>query len=573
MITNLEEFYKKIQNPILNDDNFDRLLETYSRHNFLENNYTGYMNTVYADRPGVFNFKKMEDFYTKRFNYWKKRLVNAELTNSDSLYSLQQYFKGVSDAKNKEEAIASFPNKKKAKYLNLLFPILKDSYRVSSNDIYEDDHNIPFPIEHHLYVNVDLEYLYILAGEFLEQCEAKNLPYLFNIESSFSSDKSFVVQSDTQHLLEYYKILSDIITKYPNLKEHIKHPPALSGVLDNSIGYQSAEVEKGQLTNEYSHLILAKGFKKILSVQPNLTISDDDGEKISVVDVACERILEEQIEGLANLDKKVLKDYYNLKPRDLNNKKFLNSLFENIKKEMLRGIQAKDFKFNDVVVNTKKRHLFRRNSVNQEQLVISHEKLSQALANTYKKIVDESPNAKSLLQQGILQMAKEKGLDTTTFSMTSKEKKLFKKELAKKEKKKSQAKKQKQKNETKDILKLIGANDVKLIGTNNVKLIENKEKKPIPDTTYHLQKEQIIQDLPIYSKQESRFQGRMSEEQIKSSKIKLGFIRSDTTYRLKRDQIIQDLPIHSKQESRFQGRMSEEEIIKSQEKIKTYCKK
>lgn len=69
----------------------------------------------------------------------------------------------------------------------------------------------------------------------------------------------------------------------------------------------------------------------------------------------------------------------------------------------------------------------------------------------------------------------------------------------------------------------------------------------------------------------------MSEDEIRQSQIKLGFISPnldlDSTYRLKKDQIIQDLPINSKEESRYQGVMTEQEIENSKQKIKTFCKK
>ena len=68
----------------------------------------------------------------------------------------------------------------------------------------------------------------------------------------------------------------------------------------------------------------------------------------------------------------------------------------------------------------------------------------------------------------------------------------------------------------------------------------------------------------------------MSDEEIRQSRIKLGFIspdiQPDTTYRLKKDQIIQDLPIYSKEPSRYQGRMTEEEIKGAQKKIGVYKK-
>ena len=100
------------------------------------------------------------------------------------------------------------------------------------------------------------------------------------------------------------------------------------------------------------------------------------------------------------------------------------------------------------------------------------------------------------------------------------------------------------------------------------------------DTTYSLKKDEIIQDLPIYSKEESRFKGRMTDEEIRESQIKLGFIKPDMEdkpykvvrepqpYSLTKDEIIQDLPIYSKEESRFKGRMTDEEIEAAKVKIK-----
>lgn len=103
------------------------------------------------------------------------------------------------------------------------------------------------------------------------------------------------------------------------------------------------------------------------------------------------------------------------------------------------------------------------------------------------------------------------------------------------------------------------------------KLEETKQPRPENDTTYHLIKDQIIQDLPISSNESSRYNGRMTDEEIKQSRIKLGFISSDinpdTTYRLVKDEIIQDLPINSNEPSRYNGRMTDEEILASQIKL------
>ena len=64
----------------------------------------------------------------------------------------------------------------------------------------------------------------------------------------------------------------------------------------------------------------------------------------------------------------------------------------------------------------------------------------------------------------------------------------------------------------------------------------------------------------------------MSNEEIRNSQIKLGFIseeiKNNTTYHLTRNEIIQDLPIYSTQETRYKGIMTDAEIEESKEKIK-----
>ena len=91
-------------------------------------------------------------------------------------------------------------------------------------------------------------------------------------------------------------------------------------------------------------------------------------------------------------------------------------------------------------------------------------------------------------------------------------------------------------------------------------------------TTYHLTKDEIIQDLPINSKEKDRDYNGMSNEEIRNSQIKLGFIseeiKNNTTYHLTRNEIIQDLPIYSTQETRYKGIMTDAEIEESKEKIK-----
>ena len=98
MITNLEEFYNKVQNPILDESNFNSLVEAYASHNFLDSNYQGDVGNVYATESDVFNPDDFDKFYVKVFNYWKKHLTTREISNTSPLYSLQQYFRNISQS-------------------------------------------------------------------------------------------------------------------------------------------------------------------------------------------------------------------------------------------------------------------------------------------------------------------------------------------------------------------------------------------------------------------------------------------------------------------------------------------
>ena len=276
----------------------------------------------------------------------------------------------------------------------------------------------------------------------------------------------------------------EIMKEDKELKEHIYHPPVFSGIVDGWIGYESAEVAKSKDTEKFNHLILSKGFKKMVADQPKLALEDEDGEKMSIVDLASSNVVYSQIDYLSKIDRKQLKEYYNLKPRDLKNKKFLNSIFSKVKEEMLKGIKNKSFKFDDVVIDFRKRGFFFRKKVHKDGVTISHQDLERSLSKTLQNITQDYPKTKSLLQKGILKMADEKGLDATTFCMTKKDKSLFSKLFTGK----SKAKKDKRKVEKKKNFNRQTAQDfTNFFGTTSTKLLEDKKKENNP-FLYHLTK-------------------------------------------------------------------------------------
>ena len=501
MINSLEEFYKKIQNPILDEDNFDMLIDAYSNHNFLDTNYDGNINNIYSKGSNFCTPKYVEMLYTKIFNYWKKYLTTKDIPNVSSLFSLQQHLKNVKDVKTWKDAVYAFPIEHRTKYVDKFFDLSKDHQIINSVEIHEQSENTkstPFDIEHILYVNVDLEYLHKFAVDFLDKCEKKKLPYLFDIQTHLRKDKSIAISSDSEHLLQYYQILQEIITEDKDLAKHIYHPPIFTGSIDQWIGYESFEQAKFRDREKITHHILSKGFKKMVAAHPNLPITKDQ-EDIALIDLVSSNVVDKEVLYLSNLSRVQLKDYFGLKPRDLKNKEFLKSMYNEVKKELETGIQNNAFKFNDVNVYFRKR--------NKKFFSIPHKDLEQTLSATLKNITTKYPNIKKKLQSTILNLADQKGIDIDKFCMKKKHTSLFKKLF----------------NTTKENKKL--ATEKKgsfppFTEPTETKTINNKDEK-VESFIYRLRKEQIIQDLPINSKEESRYSGLMSEQEIKESQEKI----------------------------------------------------
>ena len=520
MITNLEEFYKNIQNPILEEENFNTLIHTYSKHNFLDSEYKGDIKSVYSKGNGTFSPSDLNTFYAKVFNYWKKYLTISKIPNTSSLYSLQQYFKNVKDVSTWRDAVDAFPIKRKNEYLNKLLDISGGSQQISSVNIHEKDESmssLPFNVEHILYVNVDLEYLHKFATKFLDKCEEKHIPYLFNINTDWRCDDSFTISSDSKHLLNYYQILLEITKENKDLKEHIYHPPVFSGIVDGFIGYESADMVKNRENQQVSHLILSKSFKKMISNQPQLPLNQDE-EPITLVDLISSNIVSDKIDYLSNLDRKQLMDYFGLKPRDLKSRKFLNLMFSTVKEELLSGISDKSFNFNDIEISYRKRK--------NKSITISHEDLERSLSSSFKNITDKYPKTKKMIQHAILNTAKKVGIDGDKFCLKKENKDIFSSIFQEKKKTTLSG------NNQYDFQKYI--NQARLVDTiiseqnvNQARLVDTIISEQDVDargddfSIYHLTKEQIIQDLPIYSKEESRFQGVMSEQEIEISREKI----------------------------------------------------
>ncbi|MBR4618627.1 MAG: hypothetical protein IKO49_04920 [Bacilli bacterium] len=99
-------------------------------------------------------------------------------------------------------------------------------------------------VGHRLYANVDLDTLYKILPDFINECEKQGLDYYFKTacyngtvynDFQFTRDESIVIYSNKENLYKYYEIFSSCLSKVKNIE--YGSLPQLSATIDGVIGY------------------------------------------------------------------------------------------------------------------------------------------------------------------------------------------------------------------------------------------------------------------------------------------------------------------------------------------------
>ena len=619
------------------------------RHSGILGFYSQLVKTTEKEYTEKYNPDEYDKFYATAFNKWKKGIVSLTKEEfeklkerkiyDDRLIKLRNYLKTVPDVTTAEEARKIMNQDFNDDALN---SAMKDycwdsmgrntdwEYVVSSflngNRINE------FLVTHRLYLNVEPIDIHTVLNELIQKCDEHGIPYYFKIDKSRERDDNLVVYSDTEKLPFYIKMLQEIAKKHPEVKARSKTPPVLTGKIDGWIGYGSEpEVKNGKRSS--FNLVRSKcieqaftdEFEKWFSLNKNITVNYQ-GQNITLMEYIAVLSTEQEIEKKKRMiqskpEDKTQEEYekslgYNYD--DLKNPELIKKIYSRIKKSIqdnwnnpnqkreimtiksgtrtIRIYGSRVSQLKDLIVPYVMKHdpsfrnrvknrikalssaegidaekycfdiFAKERLLNQDQNNEQMTKFYQSLQKRAKDYGKSQPRAKGLYESNrdylnyLLQYAKDNNI---------KVKKVSKKEST-----------------------YSGGMTEKEIRQSQIKLgfikpdIEDKpykvEREPQP---YSLTRNQIIQDLPIDSQEESTYSGGMTDEEIRQSQIKLGFIKPDIEdkpykverepqpYSLTRDQIIQDLPINSQKETTFTGGMTDEEIKAAQKKIGTYQQK
>ena len=619
MVTNLADFYNQISNPLDNEETMRKLIDAYSKKT---GSIYNQLTHIGKNHSGKYRPQSSDSLYSFLFNLWKKYITSMSEQNKkvllehkvldDDFKVLQDYLTGIPNVKTKKEAedILFYNNDE-------IQPII-DKYRYNNISDFTGWEHVRFrnitgkqvhqpAIEHRLYLNLDGIIIHEFAEMLAKKCIKEKLPFYFKFDEGGYRSDSFVVYSDTEHLLDYYQILQNIIKEKPEFKDYIYEPPVLTGNIDGMVGYGSEpETKKGQSRSSFNEKradlldkVITSNYYSFLYEHPDLTIDNQ-----SFIKKITNKVIENKTKYLKTVKDRSCYDYYSVKHSDLDKKDFTSKLYKEVITSVREGLNKKTDKFSKLSFQYRKNKDHPTASIS-----IIPDDINRAIRSLLPAVVKEYPELLTIIKQEIFKEATNCGIDTNKFCFDTYLLNSFtdKKEQDSDGKEPTVPKKEGEDNSSSNLGDYFLLKDgkiqyskdsnrplprarkdaeseenyfefLKLYHNTCEELLQNNYDK---DSCYQLTKQQIIQDLPINSNIPSRYTGIMSEEEINMARINCGIIENSTSqnenteasiYRFKKEQIIQDLPIDSKLPSRYTGIMSEQEIKASQEKIKVLTK-
>lgn len=671
---NYIDIYNNMENPLDNEQLLDELAEAYKNRNKGMGGFYGRLvRTTEKKYSNKYMIADSDKFHADAFNKWKKGLLSLTKEELDTLiarhsfdnriYKLIDFLKNIPDVKTEEEA------------RNILYKNITDNDLESaiedycwnsigafsgwthvSSRYFDGKRGTQFGIEHRLYLNTEGIDTYKVVNEFIKKCDERQISYYFKFDDASNRDDSIVIYSDTEKLPLYVEVLQEIAKENPDIRNRCQHPPILTGKIDDWIGYGTEPSPKNGKNRSFND-VRSKCLEKAIETEMDTWIQTNKdknvnyhGKTISMIDYITLLAADSEIESMkrrltfksknkTQQEHEMMLGYdkaYIARPEF--RKKLVRELKTKIQ-DQLNNVPQKGSKALEIPLQNGKTWYISNSSVKHYQDLLVPDIMKNDLI--FRKKVLE--NIKKLSEAEEIDVTKY-CFDKSTKQKLIKEdqdkasiKAYYEEAKIRLENASKQAPRRKNKYETNKqyleyLIQFYKTNLPKTEKTNRQQKIQPKPapkeqtKHSIESTTsiYHLTKDEIIQDLPINSKQASRYNGAMTEEEIRASQIKLGFISKDvkpdvnyntkkqksrekavtnneqkvkqvigmtdeeirasqiklgfispdmnqaSTYRLKKNQIIQDLPINSKQVSRYNGAMTDTEIKAAQKKIGTY---
>ena len=255
-----ETLYEMLPNPLEDQETLNGLIRGYTEKYSMYNGIT--RGNAKNKTSGRYTIKDRDDLYVFIFNEWKYILTELLKRNAITekfkplatvlvryLQTLNpKTYQEVMDIMDEEEikdeklkeAMQHFGWNKIGEYSSW--------EHIHSNYVrYGTSKNQE--IRHRLYINSDSTSTHRLALRFMQKCNERKLSYYFKFDDVGARDDTFVIYSDTKHLMPYITILREL-AKEDSLRGKFHTPPVMTSKIDGWIGYGSEPEEEKTSFNE-----------------------------------------------------------------------------------------------------------------------------------------------------------------------------------------------------------------------------------------------------------------------------------------------------------------------------------
>lgn len=422
----LMEFYEKTNNPLDDDYVINKLVENYAKNG--ENELRFATSLSKKERGQLLDKNESNAFYMDMFNRWKNNILNISTTGirmgfnqgilDYDFLQLRNYLCSISDITRMDR----LNNVLKFMDTNMSNAMKKYAYTFNR----ENEGTITFSSKnllsknklknknHILTVNLDAKDIIKVSRLFVQKCDEKNLPYEFKIPNSYiSHDDDFQIYSDANHLLEYHRILQEILYENRDIRERTSRPTILSGSTDAIIGYRSNEDIS---FNIYS--VIQENYLFVLSHLPKFSIIKD-GKQDTLINSIIDTIIENKLSDLQASSKKELYNNYRLMQRYCSKKRVMKKLKKQIKASLYSSFKHNSFKFEPV------KFRFKRFGKNRKKIVeFTQSDLINGVNALFPEVVQGFSAIKKYLKQEI---SENKQFDSKKICFKSNFKKVAKK--------------------------------------------------------------------------------------------------------------------------------------------------
>ena len=263
-----KQIYNNMENLLDSEKQMERLMELIEK---LANGDSFYELLVKANgtkNNGIDGAEK-DKFIVDNFNRWKNQLTTITTEELEQLKKQGSYDETIDDLKDYLSMIPDITTIDEYNYIlnaSQGFPNLENAFykynwdsigmftgwkHIVSRYIHaKRSKNIN--VMHRLYLNIDSRDIHKVAGEFQKKCEERGIDYYFKFDEFFDRDDNFVVYADTEKLPLYIELIKEIAKENPKIKERMGKPAFLSGKINEYIGYGSEPTEKNGQKRSYN---------------------------------------------------------------------------------------------------------------------------------------------------------------------------------------------------------------------------------------------------------------------------------------------------------------------------------